>query len=123
PFSLFTPLLTQHLQQSQRYCRVAYAQHVLIKIRIAPEHPIVTTLICKNEVNWSEKIRNHEWIGRTLPDCVFHEILQKSHMKLKCDFNGGEWKRNQMCILKSYWQEVILLTLIKKFTMLSAKSW
>ncbi|KRZ39680.1 hypothetical protein T4C_9502, partial [Trichinella pseudospiralis] len=76
-----------------------------------------------NEVNWSEKIRNHEWIGRTLPDCVFHEILQKSHMKLKCDFNGGEWKRNQMCILKSYWQEVILLTLIKKFTMLSAKSW
>ncbi|KRZ71056.1 hypothetical protein T10_6665, partial [Trichinella papuae] len=39
-------------------------------------------------------------LGRTLPDCVFHEILQNSHMELKYDFNGGEWKRNQICNLK-----------------------
>ncbi|KRZ65465.1 hypothetical protein T10_7551, partial [Trichinella papuae] len=50
-----------------------------------------------------------------LPDCVFHEILQNSHMELKYDFNGGEWKRNEICNLKRYWQEVILLKLIKKF--------
>ncbi|KRY75728.1 hypothetical protein T4A_2234, partial [Trichinella pseudospiralis] len=56
-----------------------------------------------------------------LPDCIFHEIFQKSHMELKYDFNGGEWKGNQICNLKSCWPEVNLLTLIKKFTMLLAK--
>ncbi|KRZ42087.1 hypothetical protein T4C_12899 [Trichinella pseudospiralis] len=27
--------------------------------------------------------RNANGFGRTLPDCVFHEILQKSHMDPK----------------------------------------
>ncbi|KRZ05622.1 hypothetical protein T11_15741 [Trichinella zimbabwensis] len=56
-------------------------------------------LFFRNDVNWSDKIRNH---GRTLPDCVFHEILQNSHMELKYDFNDGEWKRNQISNLKRY---------------------
>ncbi|KRZ22527.1 hypothetical protein T4C_1861 [Trichinella pseudospiralis] len=33
--------------ESQRYCCVACAPHLLIKIRIAPEHP---TLICEKEL-------------------------------------------------------------------------
>ncbi|KRZ40179.1 hypothetical protein T4C_3599, partial [Trichinella pseudospiralis] len=47
----------------------------------------------RNDVNWSEKIRNHEWIW--------------SHVArlLKYDFNGGEWKGNQICNLEMYWQE------------------
>ncbi|KRX88732.1 hypothetical protein T4E_3742 [Trichinella pseudospiralis] len=69
-----------------------------------------------------KKLEITNGFGRTLPDWVFHEILQKLHMEVKYDFNGGEWKGNQICNLEMYWQEVILLTLIKKFTMLLAKS-
>ncbi|KRY84530.1 hypothetical protein T4D_10546 [Trichinella pseudospiralis] len=32
-------------------------------------------------------------------------------MEVKYDFNGGEWKGNQICNLEMYWQEVILLTM------------
>ncbi|KRZ01408.1 hypothetical protein T11_13584, partial [Trichinella zimbabwensis] len=47
-----------------------------------------------------KKLEITNGLGRMLPDCVFHEILQNSHMELKYDFNGGEWKRNQICNLK-----------------------
>ncbi|KRY94376.1 hypothetical protein T11_14579, partial [Trichinella zimbabwensis] len=47
-----------------------------------------------------KKLEITNGLGRTLPDCVFYEILQNSHVQLKYDFNGGEWKRNQICILK-----------------------
>ncbi|KRY73771.1 hypothetical protein T4A_11377, partial [Trichinella pseudospiralis] len=46
-----------------------------------------------NDVNWSEKIRNHEWIWSHVARLV------------KYDFNGDEWKGNQICNLEMYWQE------------------
>ncbi|KRY98787.1 hypothetical protein T4B_14028, partial [Trichinella pseudospiralis] len=59
--------------------------------------------------NFIKKLEVRNGLGRTLPDCIFHEIFQKSHMELKYDFNGGEWKGNQICNLKSCWPEVNLL--------------
>ncbi|KRY94610.1 hypothetical protein T11_17124 [Trichinella zimbabwensis] len=35
-----------------------------------------------------KKLEITNGLGRTLPDCVFYEILQNSHMELKYDFNG-----------------------------------
>ncbi|KRZ66445.1 hypothetical protein T10_5463, partial [Trichinella papuae] len=49
--------------------------------------------------NSIKKLEITNGLGRTLLDCVFHEILQNSHMELKYDFKGGEWKRNQICNL------------------------